>query len=300
MTARRVTLVIGIAALMASGVYVFVYLNRWEWHRALVAGIIFLAAEVGVGLTALFDRLRRIETRLDQAASADDMQRVLSHIEDAAPPAGPPFQWLTSDSDRFSVFVPILLGAGVVLSGVAWAVERVARASAGPVLERNLALRLAPLSFPEGALTGAPPPSVSPVAVRAPVFRTRVVAAMVAVTVGGAIAMAADALGDITQDRPDAPAPAGAVSIVTLTVGSKAHYDDGGTLAVANTVWSACTSQLRRHGVPEMTPIGGAQVQATVSPALGPYAQERLRGCLNDATVDRLSLTVAGIQNLEP
>jgi hypothetical protein len=34
--------------MLISAWYVFVYLYRWEWNRAIVAGIIFLAAEVGL------------------------------------------------------------------------------------------------------------------------------------------------------------------------------------------------------------------------------------------------------------
>ena len=32
------------------GAYVFVYLYRWEWNRALFAGVLFVAAEVALGL----------------------------------------------------------------------------------------------------------------------------------------------------------------------------------------------------------------------------------------------------------
>ena len=42
--------------------------------------------------------------------------------------------------------------AGVVLSAIAWMLERVARSTATPVLETRLARRLAPLSLPPGGL----------------------------------------------------------------------------------------------------------------------------------------------------
>ena len=45
-----------------------------------------------------------------------------------------------------------LIGMGVVASGLAWLVERLARATAGPALERGLASRLAPLAWPTGGL----------------------------------------------------------------------------------------------------------------------------------------------------
>jgi hypothetical protein len=48
--------------------------------------------------------------------------------------------------------VPVLIGMGVVASGLAWLVERLARATAGPALERGLAARLTALSWPAGGL----------------------------------------------------------------------------------------------------------------------------------------------------
>ncbi len=41
---------------------------------------------------------------------------------------------------------------GVVASGLAWLVEKLARATAGPALERGLAARLSPLAWPAGGL----------------------------------------------------------------------------------------------------------------------------------------------------
>ncbi len=53
------------------------------------------------------------------------------------------------------MFVPVLLGAGVVLSALAWVVERLARVTAGAALERGLAVRLAVLSLPPEPLVDA-------------------------------------------------------------------------------------------------------------------------------------------------
>ena len=44
------------------------------------------------------------------------------------------------------VFIPVLLGAGVILSTLAYLVERIARFTAAPVAEHDLADRLATLS----------------------------------------------------------------------------------------------------------------------------------------------------------
>ena len=68
------------------------------------------------------------------------------------------FQWL-SRPDQLNVFVPVLLGAGVLLTGLAWLVERLARATARPVAEDQLAGRLARLRLPaHGFLDTGPDP----------------------------------------------------------------------------------------------------------------------------------------------
>ncbi len=50
------------------------------------------------------------------------------------------------------MFIPVLLGAGAVLSGLAWVVERVARATAGRNAETGLARDLGALDLPHGGL----------------------------------------------------------------------------------------------------------------------------------------------------
>jgi hypothetical protein len=68
------------------------------------------------------------------------------------PPTPPrPFAWL--DRSQTNVFVPVLLGAGVVLSALAWVVDRVARLTAVPSMERGLVQKLAALQpHPDGML----------------------------------------------------------------------------------------------------------------------------------------------------
>lgn len=169
MSARRVALLAAIVTMGAAGWYVFLYLTRWEWNRAVVAGVIFLAAEVALVGSLLLDRLARIQRALpardtlrahrpgppNSAGDRDEPDpRVMARINGSAPPPREPFAWLRDAPDRSSVFVPILLGAGVLLSGLAWIVERLARFTAGPTIERVLARRLEPLALPRGGLVG--------------------------------------------------------------------------------------------------------------------------------------------------
>lgn len=150
MTARKLGQLAAFATLAASGAYVFVYLYRWEWNRAQVSAAIFVAAEVGLVGWLLADRLRRVERRLE-LVTADAETRRLSAIRATAPPPRVGFAWLARQ-DRMGVFIPVLLGAGALLSGVAWIVERFARVTAGRAAERGLAHQLASLDLPAGGL----------------------------------------------------------------------------------------------------------------------------------------------------
>ncbi len=150
MTARRIGAAIAAVTLVASGAYVFAYLYRWEWNRALICGVIFLAAEIALATLFLSDRLRR----LGEETAAVRVERTAHHLRATAPPARDYFAWIRRPQDM-QVFVPVLMGAGIVLSGVAWGVERVAHLTARPVLERRLAQRLATMAPPAGGFVPA-------------------------------------------------------------------------------------------------------------------------------------------------
>jgi hypothetical protein len=150
MTARLIRGLLGGATLAASGTYTFVYLYRWEWNRALMSAAIFIAAEVAVMGSLLAQRLKVITERLDdQPKATPPAARTvrLEHIRAGAPPPKARFAWLARP-EQMNVFVPVLMGAGVLMSGVAWLVERVARSTMAPVAERGLASRLDGLSLP--------------------------------------------------------------------------------------------------------------------------------------------------------
>jgi hypothetical protein len=149
---RSLGRLVAAAVLLATGIYVFVYLYRWEWNRALFAGLLFLATEVGLALSIVLERLNGLERRVGQPGQAPPPPEVLARIRESAPPPADPFRWLKSGDGSAHVFVPILLGAGVVASALAWVIERVARFTARPAMEEGLAGRLAPLSWPDTPL----------------------------------------------------------------------------------------------------------------------------------------------------
>jgi hypothetical protein len=150
MNARVIRALLGGVTLAASGTYTFVYLYRWEWNRALMSAAIFIAAEVAVMGSLLGQRLKVLSDRVDVQEARDvaaPHRLRLDRIREAAPPARANFAWL-SRPDRMNVFVPVLMGAGVLLSGIAWAVERIARGTVSPVAERGLANQLDGLALP--------------------------------------------------------------------------------------------------------------------------------------------------------
>jgi hypothetical protein len=150
MNARLIRALLGGVTLAASGTYTFVYLYRWEWNRALMSAAIFIAAEVAVMGSLLAQRLKVLSDRIDgqEAPAAPTPHTVrLDRIRSTAPPARANFAWV-SRPDQMNVFVPVLMGAGVLLSGVAWLVERVARVTVTPVAERGLAQQLDGLTLP--------------------------------------------------------------------------------------------------------------------------------------------------------
>jgi hypothetical protein len=163
MNARQIGAAIGVVTLVASGSYVFVYLQRWEWNRALMSGVMFLAAEVALATLLLAGRLRRLAAdtaTLRVEVRQQHQQRTLQHLQDTAPEPRDHFAWI-SRPQHMSVFVPVLLGAGVLLSGLAWLVERLGRLTARPALERGLARRLDVLAPPAGGFLAADVPGIA-------------------------------------------------------------------------------------------------------------------------------------------
>jgi hypothetical protein len=144
---RKIGWLVGIVTLLATGAYTFVYLYRWEWNRALFTSMLFVAVEVGIALLLVLRRLSRVERRLQAAPDPVVLARVREHA-----PEREHFAWLERSMSRTGVFVTVLLGAGVLLSGASWLVDRIASRTAVPTLERGLVERLRPAAFPDDPL----------------------------------------------------------------------------------------------------------------------------------------------------
>lgn len=143
---RAITLTVAAVTLAGSGGFMFVYLYRWEWNRALISGVIFLAAEVAVVGWALNNRLTEIGHGID----ADRTRRIAGQLATARNQPSTAFDWLRPERSGTGVFVPVLMGAGLVLAGLAWLVERLSRATAGRMSDQRLATNLSRLAPPPG------------------------------------------------------------------------------------------------------------------------------------------------------
>ncbi len=282
---RRIGYLVGIATLVGSGVLLFLSLFRWEWNRTLIAGMFFIAAEIGVLAAVIIERLKKIESKIADGTNRD----VIEVLEENPSPPKDRFAWL-SDGDNLGVFIPFLLGAGLVVSAVAWLVERVAHATATPVLDRRLAARLAPVVLPRAGLMGTPQRPVE-----APHFSPVVLAKQIAVVVLAVVALwlAIDVIADATQTRSDKLVP-GSYSVVTieLTTNGSVHGIDA-----AQAMWLTCWGTVPSDLSDPITHAGGNRYLLRLEPALGPNSERRLRGCLSDATLDNYKGRVVSVTN---
>jgi hypothetical protein len=138
--------VAGIATVLTAALYMIVSLNRWEWTRALFFGLIVVIAEIGLATGLVLRRL----THLEHSRAAD--REVLDALRETRPPAADRFAWLKESVGRSNVFITFLVGGGVIISGIAWLVDRVASNTATPLAEERLASALGPISYPPGGL----------------------------------------------------------------------------------------------------------------------------------------------------
>ena len=138
----------GIGTLLSGGLYMVVSLNRWEWNRALFFGLIVLIAEVGLATGLVLRRLARLE----HSAKSSPDPAVAQILHESRPPSRDRFMWLRDSPLQMNVFITFLVGGGVILSGIAWLVDRVASKTSSPAGEERLARQLSSISYPSGGL----------------------------------------------------------------------------------------------------------------------------------------------------
>lgn len=298
---RRLTLALPLAMGLVCGAYTIIYLVRWEWNRAIIAALFFVAVELVFIAMVVVDRLRAVEARLHDLAgpssrrTPDDLV-VRDAIAGAAPAPRDHFGWLRDQVGRTNVFLPVLLGAGVLASALAWVVEHVARATLSPVRERRLADSLGVLRPPVGGFLDATPPA--PV-VSHPIRRTVAALGGLALAAGAAVgtAGAIDFVADRTQTRPDARATGVHTHIELQLYGAVVTHDPERAFGH---LWSLCTGpdvfRLRQLPAPAVEHGPAGRFQVEVPAHVGEHAMARLRGCLNDTTLDRVRSRVVRME----
>ena len=113
-----------------------------------------------------------------------------------------------------------------------------------------------------------------------------------------AAALGVDVLGDLTQTRPDARRP-GWRSEVVFEVRSR--DPERRPVGLAGRLWSSCQHTAERTlDAPGVVDLGGDMAKVVVRPALGTHARQRLKGCLEDLTLDRVMARVVDIRDLPP
>jgi hypothetical protein len=144
---RTIAWLAGIGTLLSGALYMVVSLNRWEWNRALFFGLIVLIAEVGLATGLVLRRLARLEYQMKTSVDPTVVQ-----ILNETRPTRDRFSWMRESAGQLNVFITFLVGGGVLLSGIAWVVDRVASKTSSPAGEERLARQLAPISYPTGGL----------------------------------------------------------------------------------------------------------------------------------------------------
>ena len=299
---RRASLVMIVGVLAASGGYALIYLFRWEWHRAIIAGVFFVAAEVGLGTALLLRRLGRLERRLDDLArapraiaSTEPDPAVLARLRESAPPAPKPFAWLDPNQPNLSVFLPFLLGVGALASVLAWVVEQTARHTTTPALERRLARRLASLALPGGGLLG-PAPTIRETASRAELSRSWLWPLAVVILVAGIAAGGFDWLEDRLESQRDLRQEDVSTRIEVELRGARPAAWPAQSAA---TLWGTCSHALHGHvGPVSIDELGNGRFAILVPTYIGTYAERRVRGCLEDALVDRVQGHVIAVESV--
>jgi hypothetical protein len=310
--ALRVGLAVSIVTTALAGLYVVVYLYRWEMHRALVAGVVFLAGEIALATSLVLRRIEQLQAPApatsehvlatapvvptDPVLPTDAGAPVLAEDPAATALPGDPFApvapprpqsppslpWL--GGDRFGVFVPILLGAGAIVSGVAWVVEHLSRATVGSRQAGHVERHLAGLAPPPvGFLAPGPEAPAARPAPRPAAPLGRFGQAAVGLMVGGLVA-ALLTLALLGRSRPDPPT-SGMRSILTFEVGTRNGLDPD---LAAESLWGACHPSAAAHDAVELTVVGPATYRLVLEPALGAQAERRLRGCMTDGTLEQV------------
>jgi hypothetical protein len=240
--------VVPLLALVASGVYTLLYLWRWEWERAQIAGVFFLASLVMLSTQLI---LRRLDSLPGSGSPGDDTHSAATVVPSK------PFAWTEPDQNTY-IFLPVLLGFGVALSVLAAAAERLvayALGGTGPGRRR-----------PERPL-----PQIL----------------IVGLLVAGLVATAATVViaRDRLMTRPETPMPGERTYL--LEVKRRGIDVDVVDTVRTLALTCRDRGRVPALSVVDVRATAPDTATLTVEPVLGRYGAARFEGCLTDAVLER-------------
>jgi hypothetical protein len=290
------------AVLLVSGGHTVYYLLEWEWVRAQIAGIAFIAALVVSATVVVLVRLRALERRIDvlvqsvgTAAPAGPPETVRAAVSATAtdPEPRPDFAWLSASGGWSAlalpllavpvlrdpapaVFIPVFLATGVAVSVVASGVEWVAA-------HRRVRNPAAPAAAAPGPTVVAEP-------------RRRISPwAAVTVPLGGAVVIGA-VIGGLWLTAHYWSEPIGP-GTTTLVLEVERNGRISSDLEVAEVLGRYCVLNAGvnvHYG--DVGPGADGRVLLRVTPLLDEDAQKRFGGCLEDAVLDRHRVGVTDVR----
>ena len=285
----RAGLVISILSTAVAAIYFFVYLYRWELHRALVAGVLFVAGEIAVATTLVLRKLEMLraparvsidvpsptEERPEAPPRTDDHDRAQRH-----------FRWL--GMDRMNVFIPVLIGANIIVSGIAWLVEHLARSA--PAKGRSVERDLASLALPVGGFVDVASSGIVPIndTTASSIFSRLL--RPVAFCVIAALVVVFVLLALSGRSRPDADTT-GFRSNVMISLDTRNGLDRD---LAARSLFEACHPMVENQRLVELRRVETGRYLIVLEPALGEQARRRLLGCLDDGVLERVHAGVQG------
>lgn len=145
---KKLMWLFALGTFVASAVYSIVSLNRWEWSRALYFGLVVIIAEVALGTALVLRKLARL-----QEGDTSEREEVRTVLRAQRTPHNR-FAWLEPKEvlSRSNVFITMLVSGGIVLSALAWVLDRVAASTTTSLEEGRLAGDLTRIAYPDNGL----------------------------------------------------------------------------------------------------------------------------------------------------
>jgi hypothetical protein len=117
--------------------------------------------------------------------------------------------------------------------------------------------------------------------------------ALATVALLAALAVGIVLMMEATQNRPDVR-PEGTITTVEFTVSTR-DYQRGET-AAATALWAVCSATVGGAISPLPELVGDAW-RVTIEPRIGEHGENRLVGCLEDVTLDRVLGDVVSLRS---